>query len=231
MVDLPTQYAIFGSGDSTDMDVMYFIDEFPSLQGCKSLAIELESNFDQELNPDVNICTVKRNRITNVYKGTVDEANNMLFYTITNHSQPSSYPSITPVKRDVPLKTARALRGILSAISRTQYRVAVKAALKGDAKAKVDTLRGIDLSTITKMGDKNNMSLRDFYKLFAFQVGQTSGLFVNNELYTKSDIASEYPVLMPHLYKELDVFPQIEQIKNQFLDQVLLHTNLDDVHE
>ena len=39
-------------------------------------------------------------------------------------------------------------------------------------------------------------------KVIAFQIGQGLGLLEGKELYTKSTIAKEYPLLKPFLYRE-----------------------------
>lgn len=224
------EYAVFGSLDSDDVDIMYFVDELPSLQECKVAATELETQHKGDKPADVNFCVVKDKRVVETYKGTIDEVNNMLHFTTNRHEQTSTFPEIEPVTRDVALKVARVLRGILSFISRTEYRSVVKQALKGDAKLKLDTLEDIPLREIKSLGTKNN-TMKEFYKLFAFQVGQANGLMQGAEYYSKSSIGAHYPELKPYLYKEVDEFPNIDVIKLQFINKVRNTLNVNEIKE
>lgn len=224
------EYAVFGSIDSDDLDVMYFLDELPSLQECKVTANEIQLYHKSDKPVDVNFCVVKDKRVVNTYKGTIDEVNNMLYYTTSRHKQKSNFPEIVPVTRDTHLKTARVIRGILSFISRTEYRTIVKQALKGDGKLKLDTLETIKLTEIKNLATKNK-TIKDFYKLFAFQIGQAMGLMNGSEYYSKSSIAAHYPELKPYLYKESDNFPHIDEIKQQFINKVRETINVDDIKE
>ena len=60
----------------------------------------------------------------------IDEVNNSLYYTYNLHKQ--DFPLIIkgPVERDIFRKDIRAVRGILSTLSRTQYRSDIKQSLK-----------------------------------------------------------------------------------------------------
>ena len=98
---LPTQFAIFGSHDSEDLDVMYFVDELPTLQECKRLAAQLEAQHQSTKEVDVNLCVVKDCHVVTTYKGTVDEVNNMLHYTTNMHVQPSTFPEIKAMDRNI----------------------------------------------------------------------------------------------------------------------------------
>jgi len=63
--------------------------------------------------------------------------------------------------------------------------------------------------------------IQDFYKLFVFQIGQSIPLIKDNvELYTKKDIAKEFHIFEPYLYRMLDVFPDIDVYKDYFLDVI-----------
>lgn len=227
---LPTQFAIFGSHDSEDLDVMYFVDELPTLQECKRLAAQLEAQHQSTKAVDVNLCVVKDCHVVTTYKGTVDEVNNMLHYTTNMHAQPSTFPEIRAMDRNIPLKVARVLRGILSFISRTEYRPLIKQALRSDGWTKLITLHSIKLESITDLGDKNK-TMQDFYKLFAFQVGQAMGLMNGVEFYSKNSIATQYPILRPYLYREEDSFPGIDYVKDEFISRVKEVCSFADIHE
>ena len=224
------EYTIFGSDDSSDVDVMFYIDTLPELQICRQIATEASSLIVTDREVDVNLCSVSNGIVTDCMKGTIDEVNNMIFFTHGLHAQEHYVPIQSLVARNIECKAARALRGILSFISRTEYREIVKSALRGNVEDKIKALRSIKLEKLSNLG-KDKLVIEDFYKLFTFQVGQCIPLIEDGiELYTKKDISVHYPIFEPYLYRMLDVFPDIDIYKNYFLD-VVSKLNLDNVHE
>lgn len=71
---------IHGSEDSTDLDVLYIVDELPDKAECKRFC-------SAEPSENRNVATVSDGVITSVYKGTVDELNNALLITYHLDSQ------------------------------------------------------------------------------------------------------------------------------------------------
>ena len=186
---------IHGSEDSTDLDVIYVVDELPSLQECKTFCSDKEENR--------NLITVENGIVTSVYKGTPDEVNNALLDTYKFHEQ--EYPLLVErkVERDVHIKAIRAVRGILSHLSRSMFRPEIKNALRGSWSVRIETLRLIHdhFDEIDFDHLQNNMSGDDVKKLIAFQIGQVLALTDFVELYTKSEIASYFTDLKPYLYR------------------------------
>lgn len=216
-------YLYFGSEDSTDIDVMYFIDSMSSTSECKSIIDEIKSGSDLDLDP--NLAVVKDGKVVSCFKGTVDEVNNMILSTYKYHSQDNgnTCPITINVKRDVSLKVARVLRGMLSFISRTSYRPIIKAALRGSTRDKVNALKTLQLSQIKDL-NKKDLKIEDYYKLVAFQIGQVNPLLTQNaELYTKKSISHYNPELKPYLYKEKSTWDSIDHVKEEFLHLVELH--------
>ena len=75
-MEIPETYTIFGSSDSTDVDVMYYVDEIPLVHECKNIVTRIKQsdhwkNIDKEIDP--NFCVVKDGNVVDVFKGTVDE--------------------------------------------------------------------------------------------------------------------------------------------------------------
>src|SRR5574343_183899 len=205
------RYTIFGSDDSSDVDVMFYLSELPEMQICRKIATEAESLISSDKE--------------------IDEINNMIYYTHQLHEQKYESPIVKLYDRNIEKKTARALRGILSFISRTQYRDIVKPALRGTAKDKIDTLKKINLEYITNLG-KDKLVIQDFYKLFVFQIGQAIPLILSRkELYTKKDIVAEFPMLEPYLYRMLDVFPDMDMYKTYFLDTIVNNLDVEKISE
>lgn len=190
----------FGSEDSTDIDLMCEVDHLESTESCRKFALECEPifrakhSFKEEL--DINFCTTKLNAeglriVDQVYKGTADEVNNMLEATWGLHSQLDEVIVQDVVERDINLKIARALRICIAHLTRTQYRVMLKGALKdGSYQAKFDALQSVDFKFIGDLG-KNNTNLIEYRKTVAFQFAQVFGLIYNREVFTKRNAEYE----------------------------------------
>ena len=186
---------IHGSEDSTDLDVIYVVDELPPLQECKVFCSDKIENR--------NIITIEDGIVTSVYKGTTDEVNNSLLRTYNLHKQ--EYPLLVTrlVQRDVHIKAIRAVRGILSHLSRSMFRPEIKNALRGSWSVRIETLQMIydHFDEIDFDHLQNNMSGDDVKKLIAFQIGQVLALIDDVELYTKSEIADYFTDLKSYLYR------------------------------
>lgn len=62
---------IYGSSDSTDIDIAYIVDKLPSLNECKIFC-------SSDKNENRNLITIDDGIISNCYKGTKDELNNAI---------------------------------------------------------------------------------------------------------------------------------------------------------
>lgn len=186
---------IHGSEDSTDVDVHYVVEEQPSFQEAKAFC-------DADLTENRNIITIKDGIVIGCYKGTVDEINNALLDTYNLHEQTSPLLVTRRVERNKPLKYMRAIRIMLSHLSRSQYRQEVKAALRGTWKQRLDTLDNIDLCTIDFSALNKNLKDVDILKVFAFQIGQCMLLRRDVEAYTKKTVADNLSALQPFLYRQ-----------------------------
>jgi hypothetical protein len=185
---------IHGSEDSHDIDVCYVVEEQPSFQEAKDFC-------DADLTENRNIITIKDGIVIDCYKGTVDEINNALLDTYRLH--PQEFPLLVThrVERNKPLKYIRAIRIMLSHLSRSQYRPEIKSALRGTWKQRLDALDNIDLSTIDFSTLNKNLKDVDILKVFAFQIGQCMLLRRDIEVYTKKSVADNLSVLQPFLYR------------------------------
>lgn len=187
---------IHGSEDSTDLDVYYVFDKIPSdIKECRAFC-----SADKRENR--NIICIKDGIVSDVFIGTPDEINNGLIDTYPLHHQ--DYPLLVTrrVERNIILKQIRALRGIISILSRTHYRSQVKFALRNNWSDRVAVLKILDFTTIDYENLHKQNNYHDMLKVIAFQIGQGLGLLCGHELYTKSDIAKTYPLLKPFLYRE-----------------------------
>lgn len=190
-------FYIFGSENSTDYDIMINvkhisknIDESHNL--CKYYNKELSKILnDKPLN--CNLIIINNNKIVDCFKGTVDELNNVLYYTYNLHKQFYENPILNPVNRDLNLKVVRVSRFLLSFFSRTNLRSDIKFALRNGLKERVSVLKKIDYTKMTEFPNKKE-NIKDIYKSIFFQFGQTFSLIDNNESnsYTKNGISNFY---------------------------------------
>lgn len=204
---------IHGSHDSLDVDTYYVFNKLPSKQECK----EFCDNIKDE---NANIIVIKNGIVTDCYKGTNDEVNNGLVDTYSLHEQ--EYPLLITkrINRDILMKCLRATRGILSYLTRTEYRPIIKKALNGNWKDRIDCLNQIDFSSIDFDSLQKTFNKKDILKVFSFQIGQTLGLLNGIELYTKQDIANYYPLLKEYLYRESDSTKNLLKMLDIFIDKM-----------
>ena len=214
-------YWIFGSKSSKDTDILVLVSSIPNIQESKKLVkkyeSELQKNYSKPVN--VNLGVLDKDHLSSVFKGTVGEVNNSIMDTYSNHKQKHSLKLKTRLARNIELKTIRCLRIILSFLSRTNYRVEIKKALKGDARDKYLLLNKINLAQFTNF-KKNNVDQKDFLKTLAFQLGQTCALIEGDELYSKEAIAQKYPQLKKYLKREEDSLFPLEVFKQFFLNKL-----------
>ena len=200
-------FYVFGSPSSIDLDVMVIVDQVSDdLEFNKRLILSFEPSIlkitKSKKKINLNLAQIDSGYITKVYKGTADEVNNSLFTTYHLHPQYYSPLKIKGLlERNVDLKIVRAVRIILSLVSRTQFRDPVKKALKSDTFIdRVEALSKVDLSQVTSFGKKD--SEEDVLKKIAFQIGQVLGLLEVKEYYSKEDISSAYSNLKPYLMRQ-----------------------------
>lgn len=194
------KFQIFGSENSTDYDVIVFVDEIPKVIDdahslCKQFNEELSKILtDKPLN--ANLGVVNGGVITDVFKGTFEEVNNALYYTYDYHTQYHLNMVFRPLDRDVDLKLLRVFRCILSFFSRSHLREHIKPALRGDLLAKLKVMKMIDFTTNNDFNNKKESS-EDIYKVISFQFGQLFSLLdgYEKDSYSKNGIIKNYPQL------------------------------------
>lgn len=221
------KFQLFGSATSQDYDIMVFVDTIPTVKEASILCemygndiavILKDANFPEKT-VNANLAILKDGIITGVHKGTADEVNNSMLLTYDFHKQFFPNQIVRMVERDVDLKIIRCARIILSFISRTQYREIVKKALQGDFNAKLEALEQIDFSKITDLGTKGPIR-EDVFKTIGFQLGQTLGLFIGSELYSKESICQTYCELKPFIMREAEIdMAIINKYKDLFISQ------------
>ncbi len=214
-------YQFFGSENSTDIDVMFFVEEIPeNIHACRALCNDLAQQFQQKKgiteNINSNIAVVENGRIKAIFKGIIDESNNALFYTYKLHYQDFSNQISQVLPRNIDVKLIRTARVLLSFLTKTTERSLVKKGLQGDFNEKLAALKVLDLAhyeTESALGNTN--TIPDFQKTFAFQIGQTLALLEGKEYYTKNEVGAHFPDLQPFLNRNKGLSNEILQ---QYLD-------------
>lgn len=227
-------YYFHGSRSSVDYDIFVVV-ETPLNWDIQDLHT-LCSQYEEELSKiytdkpvNVNLISIAMGQVQWCFKGTIDEVNNGLLYTYDLHEQ--VYPQ--PIKQRYPrafeLKAIRAVRIILSALSRTGHRYRIKEALKGDIMHQLTVLEEIDLTKIDSFNKK--YPDEDYIKTIAFQIGQVFGLINNTELYTKEDIGVLSSYLTPYLNRVKDADRTMLEFYKGVLVSILKDRNWKRTHE
>ena len=210
------QWNIFGSPDSRDIDIMFNAKTFANLnlEGRKVTAKGIKHLYGIPYF-DPNLCTTEQGEIKDVFKGTIDEVNNMLYFTYDLHEQHGNRKIIeTAMPRNVLDKRKRVIRGILSYLSRTEERKTIKKVL-GDYDKSREYFKTLDLKKFKEL-NKNNANYQDFCKFIAFQTAQLYYLDIEGiEIFTKQECFHHCPVLKPMLYYQEfndSVFDQIKEM-------------------
>jgi len=185
---------IHGSENSLDIDAYVIIPAPVEFKEAKKLCDSFHS-------VNANLLVITDGVVSWCYKGTIDECNNSIMNTYHLHDQVCENPVIRLVNRSYALKLVRTVRGLLSYMSRTEYREPVKKALRSSSfEEKIRVLESIDLG---KIEDFEKTSLIETYKFLAFQLGQTLALLQDNvELFTKNATGQYYPQLNVYLQRE-----------------------------
>ena len=133
-LDSKTPFYIFGSENSTDYDVIVSVDEIPENIDAAHNICKYWNDKLSEILPDkplnCNLGVFKDGKLIDVFKGTVDELINVIYYTYDNHKQFFPNPINEPIERDLDEKILRVARFIISFYSRTELRTQIKSALR-----------------------------------------------------------------------------------------------------
>ncbi len=234
-------FQILGSESSQDIDVMVFVEKLPtSVYECsqfclsygKILAEKLNDNSTKSLseNPqrkiNTNVGIVQNGVLISAYKGNQDETNNALFCTYALHKQYFDNHILETVPRNITDKIHRTLRVMLSFLTKSKHRITIKMALMADWKRKIEVLLALDLQEFFLDNQRENqlgkVTLLDFQKTFAFQMGQCQALLEGQELYTKEAISAYFPALSGYLLRTENLDNSVlNDFKNNFLGKIV----------
>mgnify|MGYP001801201910 CR=1 FL=1 len=115
---MTTPFQIFGSSDSLDLDVVFFVEKLGAIHEnflqAKELSIMLNDFLNTSKRINANLAIVRDGVVKGVYKGTIDELNNALFHTYLLHQQYFDQRIAQLLPRNLELKLIRTLRKTLS---------------------------------------------------------------------------------------------------------------------
>lgn len=210
-------HQVYGSHDSTDLDICVFVNSLPPLQ--KEQQILLDRIKSSYIGSNVNIAVIKDGIVVDTLypKSSPDSLNNALLMTYKLHEQVYPCQIHRKVNRIFLLAFYKTIRTILSTLSRTKYRSNIRPTLKGihDFKHKLESFNHIDLSQIDTFNQKNTTD-EDSWKIIAFYLIQNIALKEGIELYTKSSIVDFEPLSYDFIYRN-----QITVEHKKWLDRVL----------
>ncbi len=204
-------YQIFGSGNSLDLDVCFFVETLSSINdNHKTVEQLIEAEAFKTLKTvNANLAIVKEGIIVDCFKGIPDELNNALYKTYQLHEQKHERKIQQLVVRDLELRIERCARSLVSYFTRTTLRQDAKAALKGTLLDKLLFLEQVELSAFKTFGKHG--SVIEIYKSIAFQLGITLALFQDVELYTKTDIIELFPEFKRYLLRASDTSEALQK--------------------
>jgi hypothetical protein len=228
-------FYIFGSENSQDYDIIVSVDHIPqNVEAAHNICKEWNTRLSKILTDkplNCNLGVFKDGNLVDVFKGTVDELVNVIYYTYGNHKQFYSNPITKPNDRDVDEKILRVARFLITFYSRTTMRTQIKAALRGDLKLKLAVLKQIDYTTMTDFPGKHERT-EDIYKVIAFQFGQVFSLIDGHESesYTKNGIIKNYPDLSNILNRK-EITPKELETLNKYMKRYikLIESRIDSI--
>lgn len=218
-------FYIFGSENSQDYDVLVSVDDIPQNIDAAHLICKEWNDRLSKILPDKpinsNLAIFGDGKILKVFKGTVDELINVLYYTYDNHKQYYPNPIKAPVHRNLEEKILRVSRFIITFYSRTELRPEIKLALRGDLRQKLSVLKKIDFTKMTDFPGKKE-KIEDIYKVLAFQFGQVFSLIdgFEKDSYTKNGVIKNYPDLSNILNRQSIETKDLKNL-NKYLERFI----------
>ncbi|GGF11172.1 hypothetical protein [Flavobacterium limi] len=205
--NFPYPYYFYGSDDSTDKDVIIVIskEEMPEKQeDRKNKILALLKEYD--LNWNATFAVIENGKIIDtIYtKSWIDSLNNALLETYFRHEQKHELLVTEKHARNKTLAIYKAVRTVLTMLTRTENRTQIRPILKGihDFNLKLEVLSKIDFVSISVFNQKNTTD-SDIWKIIAFYVGQNIALVENDiEIYTKKSLVNNFPDLEPFIYRK-----------------------------
>lgn len=205
--NFPYQYFQYGSKSSTDIDVIIVLPkaEMPATQEERKRKLkQLKTDFLLDWNA---IFAVIEDGIlvdTIYTKSWIDSLNNAFYHTHKHHEQFFEIPVTKTVKRNKTLAIYKAVRTILTMLTRTHLRSQIRPIIRGihPFQLKLDVLKTIDFSEIETFHQKNTTDA-DIWKIIAFYLVQNELLITKNiEVYSKEKILKQVPAIADFILRK-----------------------------
>ena len=205
--NFPYPFYFYGSADSIDCDVIIAIlrSEMPVIQeDRKEWLKSLEQKYALKWN--TVLAVIEGGYIVDtIYPKTwTDSLNNALWNTYSLHYQVFPNPISGKLKRNRLLAIYKAVRTVMSVLTRTHLRTTIRPVVNGvhPFEQKIAALEKVFLPELTDFGQRN-MKNEDIWKTIAFYIGQNLSLILDEiEIYTKADLVLHHPSLRKFIYRE-----------------------------
>ncbi|MGH1383793.1 hypothetical protein [Kordia sp.] len=227
--NFPYQYFQYGSKSSTDIDVIIVLPkaEMPSTQEERKRKLkQLKLHFQLDWNA-IFVVIEDGILVDTIYtKSWIDSLNNAFYHTHKHHEQLFKIPVTRTVKRNKTLAIYKAVRTILTMLTRTHLRTKVRPIIRGihPFQLKLEVLKTIDFSKIESFNQKNTPDA-DAWKIIAFYLVQNELLITQNiEVYSKEKLLKHVPEVSDFiLRKEINLKAKntLTQLKNKWLQTVI----------
>jgi len=227
------QYNIFGSENSTDIDVIAKlnrdISEF-STEDLHQIANIFAGGLKERLScssVDVNLVNIEGGIITKSFKGVKDEINNAVYYTYHLHKQ--EYPCLIkkPIPRNFMKKLDYISMKVLTYFTKGKDRQIVKKGLKN--KDYINTLKylyeNFDGNYLKDIKKHKGMELKNLTKKIVFYTYQLKLLKEEIEVYTKNDLIKYFPEIENAVNRTANKEESIEFIYSALKTLIDLHSN------
>ncbi|RKR11674.1 hypothetical protein C8C83_3414 [Flavobacterium sp. 90] len=203
----PYPYYIYGSDDSTDQDVIIIVPkkDMPETQeDRKNKVFFLLKEYNLKWN--ATLAVIENGKIIDTIftKSWIDSINNAVLETYSLHQQEYDLLITERQIRNKTLAIYKAVRTVLTMLTRTEYRTQIRPIIKGihDFNLKLEVLGKIDFLSLSEFHQKNTPDT-DIWKIIAFYVGQNIALIENDiEIYTKKNFVSHYNDLSAFIYRK-----------------------------
>lgn len=224
-------YHRYGSIDSTDTDVVLFLNILPETQEERK---NLTNGIKREMGVDWNMIIAKIEDgviVDCTYpKSSTDSLNNAIYNTYKYHDQ--DYPLLINrnVERNIPLAIYKTIRIFMSYLTRTDYRKDIRPYVHYsiDFNDKLNRLKNIDFSKIETFNQKNVNDI-DVWKTLCFYIVQNNALLDGIEIYDKKSAVEFENKSYDFIYRRFDNYDK-EWFQKYFITYLNRINKLDIIH-
>jgi hypothetical protein len=200
-------YYFYGSADSTDKDVIIQIPQkdMPERQEDRKIFVwHLQKKYQLDWN--ATLAVIENGYIVDtIYtKSWIDRLNNALFTTYPLHNQVFPNPIVGKVRINVLLSIYKAVRTVLSLLTRTHLRPLIRPTVNGihDFNLKLKALQHIQWADLQHFNQRNADDI-DIWKTLAFYIYQNIALLRDGiEIYTKQHCVEIFPESGNFIYRK-----------------------------